>query len=92
MVEFPAASPAGAIKQRFGLTDVEIVYFPSRREKAARSSAAFVPYGKVVAHGGEQRQPITFRHAGENQCGGNTRRNLALFTIPGEKRVDDHNQ
>ena len=45
-LEFPAPSPACTIKQRVGLTDVEIVY--SRPGvKGRRIFGGLVPYGEV---------------------------------------------
>lgn len=58
-VEFPAASPGCTLKQRIGLTDVEIVY--SRPSVKGREVfGGLVPYGKVWRTGANQATKITF--------------------------------
>lgn len=58
-IDFPAASPACTLKQRVGLTDVDIVYSrPSVKDRAIFGS--MVPYGKVWRTGANQATKITF--------------------------------
>jgi tetratricopeptide (TPR) repeat protein len=82
-VEFPAASPAGDIKQRLGLTDVEIVY--SRPGVKGRTIfGSLVPYDKVWRTGANNATKITFStpvkiNGAEIPAGA-----YSLFTIPGE--------
>ena len=83
-VEFPAASPVCTIKQRFGLTDVEVVY--SRPGVKGRTIfGSLVPYDKVWRTGANNATKITFStpvkiNGAEIPAG-----TYALFTIPGEK-------
>ena len=82
-VEFPAASPTCTIKQRFALTDVEIVY--SRPGVKGRTIfGGLVPYDKVWRTGANNATKITFStpvkiNGAEIPAG-----TYALFTIPGE--------
>src|SRR5215470_900045 len=80
-IEFPAASQHAVVKQRVGLTDVEVDY--SRPNKNGRQIfAGLVPYGKLWRTGANAVTKIRFSHpvtlgdqpipAGE----------YALFTIP----------
>lgn len=83
-VDFPAASPACTLKQRVGLTDVEIVY----SRPGAKGRAIFgglVPYGEVWRTGANASTKISFstpvRLNGTEVPAGK----YALYTIPGEK-------
>ena len=61
-VEFPVASPTCTIKQRFALTDVEIVY--SRPGVKGRTIfGGLVPYDKVWRTGANNATKITFSTA-----------------------------
>jgi len=82
-VEFPAASPTCTIKQKVGLTDVEIVYSrPSIKGRPIFGS--MVPYGKVWRTGANQATKVTFstdvKLNGKNIPAGT----YALMTIPGK--------
>jgi Protein of unknown function (DUF2911) len=82
-VDFPAASPACTLKQRVGLTDIEINY--SRPGVKGRTIfGGIVPYGQVWRTGANQATKITFstdvKFNGEDVPAGS----YALFTIPGE--------
>lgn len=82
-VDFPAASPACTLKQRVGLTDIEINY--SRPGVKGRAIfGGIVPYGQVWRTGANQATKITFstdvKFNGEDVPAGS----YALFTIPGE--------
>lgn len=45
-IEFPAPSPGSTLKQRIGITDIEIVYSrPSMRGR--KIFGALIPYGEV---------------------------------------------
>ena len=82
--ETPAASPACTLKQRVGLTDIEIVY--SRPGvKGRQIFGGLVPYDKVWRTGANQATKITFGapvtlNGAEVPAG-----TYALMTIPGEK-------
>lgn len=82
-IEFPQASPACTLKQRVGLTDIEVVYSrPSVKERAI--FGAMVPYGKVWRTGANQATKITFstnvKLNGKEVPAGT----YALMTIPGK--------
>src|SRR5271156_1308977 len=82
-VDFPAASPACLLKQRVGLTDIEIEY--SRPGIKGRTIfGGIVPYGQVWRTGANQATKITFstpvKLNGQDVPAGS----YALFTIPGE--------
>ncbi|HEU5396579.1 MAG TPA: DUF2911 domain-containing protein [Verrucomicrobiae bacterium] len=81
-VDFPAASPACTLKQRVGLTDIEVVY--SRPGVKGRTIfGGIVPYGHVWRTGANQATKITFstpvKLDGHDVPAGS----YALFTIPG---------
>lgn len=80
-IEFPAASPACTLKQRVGLTDIEIVY--SRPSLKGRVVVGNIdPYGKVWRTGANSATRITFstpvKFQGSNLAAGT----YELFTIP----------
>ena len=83
-VEFPAASPASTLKQRVGLTDIEIVY--SRPGMKGRVIfGGLVPYGEVWRTGANASTKISFTtpvklNGSEVPAG-----KYALYTIPDEK-------
>jgi hypothetical protein len=82
-VEFPAASPSCTIKQRVGLTDIEVDY--SRPSMKGRSIfGGIVPYGQVWRTGANAATRVTF--STEVKLNGNDipAGSYALFTIPGE--------
>lgn len=82
-VEFPAASPSCTLKQRVGLTDIEIDY--SRPSVKGREIfGAMVPYGKVWRTGANQATKVIFStpvklNGTEVPAG-----TYALMTIPGK--------
>ena len=82
-VEFPAPSPACTLKQRVGITDIEIVYSrPGVKDRSIFGSQ--VPYGQVWRTGANNATKITFStpvklNGTEIPAG-----TYALFTIPGE--------
>lgn len=82
-IDFPAASPACTLKQRVGLTDIEITY--SRPGVKGRVIyGGIVPYGQVWRTGANEATKITFstpvKLDGHDVPAGT----YALFTIPGE--------
>ncbi|MGC9941650.1 MAG: DUF2911 domain-containing protein [Verrucomicrobiota bacterium] len=82
-VQFPAASPECTLKQRIGLTDIEIDY--SRPGIKGRTVfGGIVPYDRVWRTGANQATKITFstpvKLNGQDIPAGS----YALFTIPGE--------
>jgi hypothetical protein len=82
-VEFPAASPACTLKQRVGLTDIEVDY--SRPGvKGRKIFGGMIPYGKVWRTGANQATKVIFStpvklNGTEVPAG-----TYALMTIPGE--------
>lgn len=82
-LEFPAASPSCTIKQRVGLTDIEVDY--SRPSVKGREIfGAMVPYGKVWRTGANQATKLIFStpvklNGTEIPAG-----TYALMTIPGK--------
>jgi hypothetical protein len=81
-IEFPAPSPHCTLKQRVGLTDVEVVY--SRPGVKGREVfGSLVPYGQVWRTGANQSTKVTFStpvklNGAEVPAG-----TYALYTIPG---------
>lgn len=81
-VEFPAPSPLCTLKQRVGLTDIEIVYSrPGVKNRAI--FGGLVPYGEVWRTGANSATRITFstplKLNGQEIPAGT----YGLFTIPG---------
>jgi hypothetical protein len=82
-VDFPAASPACTLKQRVGLTDIEIVY--SRPGVKGREIfGGLVPYGQVWRTGANAATKITFSTPVKLNGTDVPSGTYALFTIPGE--------
>jgi len=82
-LEFPAPSPTSTLKQRVGLTDIEVVY--SRPGKKGREIfGGLVPYGEVWRTGANASTKISFstpvKLNGHEVPAGK----YALYTIPGE--------
>ena len=83
-VEFPAASPAATVKQRVGLTDIEISYSrPSA--KGRKIFGGLVSYDKIWRTGANSSTKIKF--STEVKLGDATiaAGNYEIFTIPGKK-------
>jgi hypothetical protein len=83
-IDFPAPSPTATLKQRVGLTDIEIVY----SRPGAKSRQVFgglVPYGKVWRTGANLATKVSFstpvKVGGISIPAGS----YALFTIPDQK-------
>src|SRR5208282_6301304 len=82
-INFPAASPACTLKQRVGLTDIEIVY--SRPGVKGRTIfGGIVPYGQVWRTGANQATKISFSTPVKLEGNEIPAGTYALFTIPGE--------
>jgi hypothetical protein len=82
-VDFPAASPACTLKQRVGLTDIEIVY--SRPGVKNRTIfGGIVPYGQVWRTGANSATKVTFSTPVKLNGTDIPAGTYALFTIPGE--------
>ena len=82
-VDFPAASPTATLKQRVGLTDIEIVY--SRPGvKGRKIFGSLVPYGAVWRTGANNATKITFSTDVKINGAAIAAGTYALFTIPGE--------
>jgi len=82
-VDFPAPSPACTLKQRVGLTDIEVVYSrPGMKDRAIFGS--LVPYGQVWRTGANAATKITFstpvKLNGTEIAAGS----YSIYTIPGE--------
>jgi Protein of unknown function (DUF2911) len=82
-VEFPAGSPACTLKQRVGLTDIEIVYSrPGVKDRTI--FGGIVPYGQVWRTGANGATKITFSTPVKLNGNDIPAGTYALFTIPGE--------
>lgn len=82
-VDFPAASPACTLKQRVGLTDIEIDY--SRPGVKNRTIfGGIVPYGQVWRTGANNATKITFSTPVKLDGHDIPAGTYALFAIPGE--------
>src|SRR5689334_24322546 len=83
-VEFPAPSPTSTLKQRVGLTDIEIVY--SRPGvKGRRIFGGLVPYGEIWRTGANAATKVTFSTSVKFNGVDVPAGSYSLFTIPGEK-------
>ena len=81
-VNFPAASPACTLKQRVGLTDIEVVY--SRPGAKGRTVfGGIVPYGTVWRTGANFATTITFSTPVKLEGHDVPAGTYSLFTIPG---------
>lgn len=88
-VDFPAPSPASTLKQRVGLTDIEVVYSrpgaKGRKIFGAPAALPLVPYGEVWRTGANNPTKITFstpvKVGGKEVPAGS----YGLYTIPGER-------
>jgi hypothetical protein len=82
-ISFPDASPAATLKQRVGLTDIEISYNrPGMKGRAI--FGGLVPYGEVWRTGANTATKLTFSTAvklGGKDIPAGT---YELFTIPGQ--------
>ncbi len=82
-VQFPAASPAGTLKQRVGLTDIEVDYSrPGVKDRTI--FGGIVPYGQVWRTGANQATRLTFSTPVKLEGHEIPAGTYALFTIPGE--------
>jgi hypothetical protein len=80
-VDFPAASPAATVKQRIGLTDIEVVYSrPSLRGRVM--IGGIDPYGVVWRTGANNATRITFSTRVTLQGAPVAAGTYELFTIP----------
>jgi hypothetical protein len=82
-LEFPSPSPLSTLKQRVGLTDIEIVYSrPSARGRPI--FGGLLPYGQVWRTGANAPTKITFSTPVKLNDKDIPAGSYALFTIPGE--------
>lgn len=82
-VEFPAASPAATLKQKVGVTDVEVTYSrPSLRGR--KMFGAMIPYGEVWRTGANTATRISFSSDVTLQGTKLAAGSYELFTVPGE--------
>lgn len=81
-LEFPAASPAATLKQRVGVTDIEVVYSrPSLKGREAFGKLE--PYGAVWRTGANNATRITFSTDVKVQGSPLAAGTYELFSIPG---------
>lgn len=82
-LQFPAASPAGTLKQRIGLTDLEISYNrPSA--KGRQIFGALVPYGEIWRTGADTATRLKLSTAAKIGGVDVAAGTYELFTIPGQ--------
>jgi hypothetical protein len=82
-VDFPSPSPTSTLKQRVGLTDIEIVYSrPSAKGRPVYGG--LVPYGKVWRTGANASTTVSFSTAVKLNDTEIPAGKYSLFTIPGE--------
>ena len=82
-VDFPAASPSCTIKQRVGLTDIEIAYSrPSMKGRVI--FGGIVPFGQVWRTGANASTKISFSTPVKLNGLDVPAGQYALYTIPGE--------
>jgi hypothetical protein len=82
-VDFPSPSPLGTLKQRVGLTDIEISY--SRPSAKGRPIfGGLVPYGEVWRTGANGRTTISFSTPVKLNDTAIPAGKYSIFTIPGE--------
>jgi len=82
-IDFPTPSPACTLKQRVGLTDIEIVYSrPSMKDRQV--FGALVPFGQVWRTGANAATKITFSTDVTLNGAAVAAGSYALYTIPGE--------
>ena len=83
-VDFPAASPTCTIKQRVGLTDIEITYSrPSMKGRQIFGADGLVPDGKVWRTGANNATKLVFSTDVKLNGTAIPAGTYALFTIPG---------
>jgi len=83
-LQFPAPSPLGTLKQRVGLTDIEISY--SRPSAKGRPViGGLLPYGQVWRTGANGRTTISFSTPVKLNDKEIPAGKYSLFTIPGEQ-------
>ena len=82
-VDFPQASPASTLRQRVGVTDVEVVYSrPSARGRTMLGGLN--PYGEVWRTGANSATRISFSTPVTFQGAAVAAGSYELFTIPGK--------
>jgi hypothetical protein len=83
-INFPSASPTATLKQRVGLTDIEIVYSrPSLKNR--QIFGGLVAYGEVWRTGANQATKLVFSTDVKLNGASIPAGTYGLFTIPGEK-------
>lgn len=82
-VEFPAPSPAATVKQKVGLTDVEIIY--SRPGVKGREIfGSMIPFGEVWRTGANAATRVSFSTDVMLEGAKLTAGSYELFTVPGK--------
>lgn len=82
-LEFPASSPNATIKQRVGVTDIEINY-ARPGVKGRKVFGGLVPYGKIWRTGANTATKLTFSTPVKLNGAAIPAGTYELFTIPGE--------
>lgn len=81
--ELPSSSPAATVKQRVGLTDIEITYFrPGVKDRVIFGD--LVPYNEMWRTGANKASVISFTTDVEIMGNKLAKGTYAIFTIPGE--------
>lgn len=83
-LEFPAPSPAATLKQRVGITDIEITYARPGM-KGRRVFGGLVPYGKIWRTGANTATKVSFSTPVKLNGAAIAAGTYELFTIPGEQ-------
>lgn len=82
-LEFPQPSPGCTLKQRIGLTDIEVNYSrPSLKDRQVFGPSSIVPYGKVWRTGANQATKLVFSTPVKLNGNDLPAGTYALFTIP----------
>lgn len=82
-LDFPAPSPASTLKQRVGVTDIEIT-FARPGMKGRKIFGGLVPYGKIWRTGANTATKIVFSTPVKLNGAAIPAGTYELFTIPGE--------
>jgi len=83
-LEFPAASPTATLKQRVGITDIEISY-ARPGVKGRKIFGGLVPYGQIWRTGADTATKVSFSTPVKLGGAAIPAGTYELFTIPGER-------
>jgi hypothetical protein len=82
-IEFPVASPLGSLKQRVGVTDIEVTY-NRPGAKGRKVFGGLVPYGQIWRTGADAATRVNFSTPVKLNGAAVPAGTYELFTIPGE--------